>query len=218
MSFPEGNHLLLCVLCLVLSLFLQSCNEGERIYLYDQFYYAQPLQEIKKLTSAEYCRDDRTSLCRKNPVPFFRASWYQRFLFRQERLVGVQLIHLDPDKARKLIDPWLDGGYHYLPVAIRSAGKELDLFAEIKTVGKEGARKAVNAFSRATATDQESTYIYVDLTRREHILDSMFSFHTILASGPRDLLGIEEKVNNKMLSINFFAPVAEWQDQGWPKP
>ncbi|MBQ7586177.1 MAG: hypothetical protein IJU40_08035 [Desulfovibrionaceae bacterium] len=213
LSYP-----LTLVLILILVSLLQACEDDKRIYLYDQFYYAMPRAEVEELAIVSPCQDKPSTLCRHNPVPFFRESWYQRFIFRKDRLVGVQLIHLDPKKASKLVDSWLDAGYRYMPVALISAGQELDLFAEIKVAGKEAARQAVERFVRQTANDRESIFLYLDLDKREDLLDSYYNFHTILANAPRDIIGIEESIDEKYLTINFIAPVAEWQDRGDPRP
>ncbi|MBQ9536478.1 MAG: hypothetical protein IJU79_01660 [Desulfovibrionaceae bacterium] len=176
------------------------------------------MTEVQELAQVSPCQDNPQQLCRINSIPFFRESWYQRFIFRRGLLIGVQLAHLETPEVHSLIDKWLDSGYRYIPVAITSAGQELDLFAEIKLSGKEGARKAVNNFVRRTAADLNTTYLYLDLDDREHLLDNYYSFYTILAQAPRDLIGIEEVVRDKYLTITFIAPVAEWQDKGQPRP
>ena len=194
--------------------FVSACDEDKQeIYLYDQYYYGMTREQVKKLATVSPCQDNMNQLCRHNLVPFFRTTWHQRFIFKHDRLVGVQLAHTDPDKASKLINSWLDSGYRYLPVAIISDGKELDLFAEIKFSGKEGARQAVLNFTRATAQDRESTYLYLDLDGREDVLNNYRSFHDILSYAPRDIVGIEQIVNEKFVIINFIAPIAEWQDR-----
>ena len=213
------TRFLLATCLLLLLFFLQACTEdANRIYLYGQFYYGMPIKEVLNETQSTECSDNFNHLCRRNLVPFFKESWYQRFIFSKDRLVGVQLTHTDPKKVRGLIDGWLDSGYRYIPVAIKSAGRELDLYAEIRISGKEGARKAVQEFSRETARDLHNDYIYLDLDRRENLLNKMYSYQMILNSGPRDLIGIEESVDDKYISITFIAPVAEWQDKGSPKP
>lgn len=196
---------------------LQACSDSGKIYLYGEFYYGMPIEEVRESTDSTECADNYNDLCRRNQVPFFRESWYQRFIFLRNRLVGVQLAHLEPEKVRQLIDKWLDSGYHYIPVAIRSGGKELDLYAEIRISGKEGARKAVHDFTRETAQDSQTSYLYLDFERREKMLNKFYSFQTILANAPRDLLGIEESVDDHMITITFKAPVAEWQDKGSPR-
>ena len=204
--------LLLCVL-----FSLTGCEQETRIYLYGQFYYGMTYEDVQQETQSTYCADDLNQLCRPNLVPFFRESWQQRFYFRRDRLIAVELTHHDLEKARPLVDSWLDSGYRYLPVSISSAGQELDLFAEIRRYGKEGARQAVHAFTRATAQDRETTYLYLDLDRREDLLNSMNSLAMIFATAPRDLVGIEETVNEHAISIRFCAPIAEWQDRRMQK-
>ncbi|MBQ7739287.1 MAG: hypothetical protein IJT59_06515 [Desulfovibrionaceae bacterium] len=203
----------LLLITLILIFFLQACGDDEKIILYDQYYYGMTRAQVEDLATVTACRDNPYDLCRENAIPFFREIWYERFIFRQDRLVCVQLIHTEPKKAAKLINSWLDSGYRYMPVAINSDGKELDLFAEIKYSGKEGARQAVHNFTRATARDPETTYLYLDLVGREEILNNYSSFHDILANAPRDIIGIEQTVKDKYLIINFIAPMAEWQDR-----
>lgn len=204
----------LWLIALLVLLFLQACDDDQKqIYLYDQYYYGMTKDQVRELATVSPCQDNLNDLCRHNTVPFFRETWYERFLFRHDRLVGVQLAHTDQKKATKLINSWLDSGYRYMPVAVISAGQELDLFAEIKFAGKEGARQAVNRFTKATARDLQTTYLYLDLTGREEILNQFSSFHDILARAPRDIIGIEQIVNERFVIINFIAPIAEWQDR-----
>ncbi|MCR4666495.1 MAG: hypothetical protein K5657_04275 [Desulfovibrio sp.] len=205
-------------LCILVLLFLSSCDEApKKIYLYGDFYYGMSHREVQKMTNAVSCKDSFDNLCRPNPVPFFQKAWYQRFLFRQNRLYAVQMIHTEPNKVDKIINTWLDSGYRYLPVAILSGGKQLDLFAVMKRSTREVARKAVNDFTRMTAKDLQSKYIYLDLTGREDCLNAMDSLSTILRKAPRDIIGIEQTVNDKELIIGFTAPIAEWQDKGIPR-
>ena len=207
-----------CCLCLILLLLCAACDDtSNKIILYDQFYYGMPYKEVEQVAQAVTCKDSIDNLCRPNPVPFFREAWYQRFLFRHDRLYAVQLIHTSPKKVTKLINTWLDSGYRYLPVAIISGGQQLDLFAVMKRTSKEGARKAVNDFTKMTAKDLQSKYLYLDLTGRESCLNSMDSFASILRQGPRDIIDIEQTVNDKEMIIAFTAPIAEWQDKGVPR-
>ncbi|MBQ7618129.1 MAG: hypothetical protein IJS50_04575 [Desulfovibrio sp.] len=204
----------------VLLLLLTCACDGDsaQINLFDQYYYGMSFKDVQERSQAVYCKDNLDSLCRPNPVPFFRESWYQRFLFRRDRLYAVQLISQSPDKVQPIINGWLDAGYRFLPVAITSGGKQLDLFAAIKVAGKEGARKAVNSFTKATAQDLQCVYLYLDLLDHENSLDSFKSFREILRKGPRQLVGIEQMVDEKEMVLSFIAPIAEYQDKGLPKP
>ncbi|MBO4336303.1 MAG: hypothetical protein J5846_10840 [Desulfovibrio sp.] len=207
---------LLLVLCS--TVLVTACEkEKPKIMLFEQYYYGMPFKDVQTLSKATYCQDTFDSLCRPNPVTFFRESWYQRFLFKRERLVAVQLINRKPEQARKLIDTWLDTGFRFMPVSITSGGKQLDLFAAIKSTGKEGARKAVYNFTRATAADLEMVYLYLDLQGKENALNSFGNLSSIFNKGPRDLVGIEERVNDKEIVVSFIAPIADWQDRGSPR-
>ena len=203
---------------LCLSVLLCACEEEKpKIMLFEQYYYGMPFKEVQARSQAAYCRDSFDSLCRPNPVTFFRESWYQRFLFKRERLVAVQLISRKPDTSRKLIDTWLDTGFRFMPVSITSGGKQLDLFAALKATGKEGARKAVHNFTRATAADLEMIYLYLDLQGKENALNNFNNLSGIFNRGPRDIVAIEEKVNDKEIIVSFIAPIADWQDRGNPR-
>ncbi|MCR5814974.1 MAG: hypothetical protein K6G15_10870 [Desulfovibrio sp.] len=207
---------LLVMLCS--TVLLTACEkEKPKIMLFEQYYYGMPFKEVQAQSQATYCRDSFDSLCRPNTVTFFRESWYQRFLFKRERLVAVQLISRKPAQTRKTIDNWLDTGFRFMPVSITSGGKQLDLFAAIRSTGKEGARKAVYNFTRATAADLEMVYLYLDLQGKENALNSFSNLSAIFNKGPREIVGIEEKVNDKEIVISFIAPIADWQDRGIPR-
>ena len=206
-------------LAVLLLVFCSAACESEptKIVLFDQYYYGMPFKEVQERSQSVYCKDNLDNLCRPNPVPFFKESWYQRFLFRRERLIAVQLISQTPDKVQPLINNWLDSGYRFMPVSMTSGGKQLDLLAAIKTSGKEGARKAVHSFTRATAQDLQTVYLYLDVLGKEDVLNAFPSFRALLKSGPRDIVGIEQMVNEKEIIVSFIAPIAEWQDKGVPR-
>lgn len=205
---------------ILLIFFLCSGCEDEqtRIDLFDGYFYGMPYSDVKERSRAVECANDPANLCRPTPVSFFKEAWYQRFIFKEKRLLAVEIINLKPETIEPIINPWLDSGYRFIPVLIKSGGLQLDLFAAMRSAGKEGARRAVLEFNKATASDLQNEYLYFDLQDREHCLDAMNSYGAILHYGPRDLIGISETMNEKEFILSFHAPVAEWQDRGVPRP
>lgn len=206
-----------CFLLLLL-LFVAACeSKASKIELYDSFYYGMSYKDVQKQSLAVECANSLDSLCRPTPVPFFKVAWYQRFNFRRNKLISIDLISLDPEKTSQLVNGWLDSGYRYVPVLMTSGGKRLDILAAMRTAGKEGARRAVHAFLRETASDLENTYLYLDLENHEESLKGLHSYQAVLQNAPRDIIGIEQTVNDKECILTFRAPIAEWQDKGEPK-
>lgn len=201
-----------CIIFLLLLLALVACDRDEKINLFEGYYYGMSWEAVKRQAQAESCPDSPGMLCRKNPAVFFKMHWEQRFVFRHDKLIGVRLSRSDPKSIHTVVDSWLDDGYRYMPVLVASAGKRLDVLAELKRTDKQQTRLAVKKFAAATASDPRTTYLYLDFDRRRHLLDAAGSYDDLLRRAPRDLPGIEEKIDDKTLCITFLAPVAEWQD------
>lgn len=206
-----------CFLVLLLLLVVACENKPTRIKLYDAFYYGMTYQDVQKKSLAVECANNLDSLCRPTPIPFFKVAWYQRFNFRRNKLISVDLISLDPKKTSLLVNGWLDSGYRYVPVIMESDGKRLDILAAMRTAGREGARRAVHAFMRETASDLENSYLYLDLDEHEESLKGLNNYQAVLQHAPRDIVGIEQKINDKECILTFKAPIAEWQDKGEPR-
>ncbi len=206
-----------CFLVLLILLVTACESNAPKIALFDDFYYGMSHKDVQKKSLAVECANSLDSLCRPTPVPFFKVSWYQRFNFRRNKLISVELISLDPKTTSQLVNGWLDSGYRYVPVLMTSGGRKLDIFAAMQASGKEGARKAVHAFLRETASDLENTYLYLDLDKHEDSLRGLNSYQAILRNAPRDIIGIEQTVNDKECILTFKAPIAEWLDKGEPR-
>ena len=207
--------LYVAALCLLLRCACQ--DESKKIRLFEDFYYGMSYQDVLDACDATECADRMDSLCRRNPIIFFREIWYQRFNFRRNRLISIDIINLTPAKVAPIINGWLDSGRRFVPVLLSSGGKQLDVFAAMKQAGKEGARRAIWDFYRATSQDLNTDYLYLDLQNREDCLDSMNSYTAILRYGPRDLVGVEQITTDTMCTLTFTAPIAEWQDKGIPQ-
>ncbi|MBQ7608959.1 MAG: hypothetical protein IJU76_13485 [Desulfovibrionaceae bacterium] len=206
-----------CFLVILLLLAAACESDAPKIELYDGYYYGMSYKDVRARSLAVECDNSLDSLCRPTPVPFFKVSWYQRFNFRSDRLLSIDLISLEPKKTSPLINGWLDSGYRFVPVLMTSGGKQLDIYAAMVREGKEGARRAVHAFLRSTAQDLENTYLYIDFQDHEEQLKGLHSYQAILNYAPRDILGVEQTVNDTECILTFRAPIAEWQDKGAPK-
>lgn len=201
----------LLVLCLALA--LCACG-GERkkedkITLSYGYDYGMPRAEVARKAVADTCPDDPDSLCRRQPASLFKIQWEQRFRFRKDRLVAVELKHRNTKEVQTLIDKWLDSGYRYMPTLVKCEGRELDILAMVKQYGRDTTRQAVQQFLKGTPLNATTTYIYGDFERKQALLTGAKNHATVLARAPRDFILIEESVNEESITLTFTAPAAD---------
>ena len=218
-SSPRARHLWLVLFCLVLV--LSACGgerkKEERITLLQGYDYGMGKKLVAERAGAGPCPDDADSLCRRQPFSLFKILWEQRFTFRNDSLVAVELRYRNTREVQSLVDKWLDGGYRYMPTLVSSDGRDFDILAMLKQYGKDMTRQAVQNFVKSTPLNATTTYFYGDFERKNQLLTGAKSHADILARAPRDFVAIEESVNDERISLKFHAPIAYRQDSRLPQ-
>lgn len=202
---------LLCLLCAVCLWGLAACSGGseEQITLLTGYDFGMRKSDVASRAGAATCPDDAERLCRRQPTMLFKIYWEQRFRFKNDKLVAVELRHSNSKEVQATIDGWLDGGYRYMPMLVKSEGQELDILAALRQYGKDVTRQAVRQFVKAMPLTATTTYIYGDFKRKNHLLTNARSHADLMARAPRDFILIEESVSDDAISLTFRAPVAE---------
>lgn len=206
------NAVLPLLLCLVLT--LPACGGGERrkkdsIILLHGYAHGMPRTEVARKAVTDICPDDAESLCRRQPASLFKIQWEQRFRFKNDRLVAIELKHRNTKEVQALIDKWLDSGHRYMPTLVKSDGRELDILAMVKQYGRETTRQSVQHFLKGTPLNATTTYIYGDFARKQTLLTGAKNHATVLARAPHDFILIEESINEESITLTFWAPAAD---------
>lgn len=201
--------LFLCAMLLVLS----ACSEKptqkkENITLLFGFDYGMSRAEVAKRANADRCTDDLDSLCRQ-ATSLFKYQWEQRFHFgKDNKLVSVELRRANSKEVQATINKWLDSGYRFMPLLVKSDGREIDILAMVKQYGRDVTRQAIQDFLKSTPLDATTTYIYGDFERKQALLTGAQSYAVVLARAPRDFILIEESVSEDNITLLFRAPSA----------
>ncbi len=220
MPNPDGHHgqrgrgRALCLLLCAALLGLPACSDKpapkkERITLLYGFDYGMSRAEIARSAGADRCSDDLDSLCSRQPASFFKYQWDQRFHFRNDKLVAVEIRRKNSKDVQTTINKWLDSGYRFMPTLVQSNGQEMDILALVKQYGRDVTRQAIQDFLKSTPLDATTTYVYGDFDRKQALLTGAKNHATVLARAPRDFILIEESVNEETITLIFRAPAAE---------